>query len=85
MTLIKTTRVTGFTQIDDINLNLDFELNENVPGNISFHLNTENLSMGGLYSKKQIINYYVNNGIADRELIDKIKDTLISIEEEYSK
>jgi hypothetical protein len=84
MTLVEPKRISGFVELGDLQLNLDFKILEDSQIQlIYFKFSLEEMYVYGTYRDK-MDSYSVINGIIAYELMTQIQDKVKEVKDEYT-
>lgn len=84
MTLVEPKRISGFVELGDLQLNLDFKILEDSQIQlIYFNFSLEEIYVYGIYRDK-MDSYSVINGIIAYELMTQIQDKVKEVKDEYT-
>ena len=85
MAFTRTINVSGVSEIEGIDVNINFNYDAATPPTfVSFSFATpEDANVSGNCNDTQITNYYVNDGIVSDELLELVQDECIRVLDNY--
>lgn len=85
MAFTRTINVSGVSEIEGIDVDINFNYDAATPPTfVSFSFTTpEDANVSGNCNETQITNYYVNDGIVTDELLELVQDECIRVLDNY--
>lgn len=85
MAFTRTTHVSGVSEIDGIDVSINFSYTStNIPTTVNFSFTTiDDVHVSGSCEVDSIVTYYVNDGIVTDELLELVQDECIRVLDNY--